>query len=137
MGVPVLSPDQREFLSVLAGRIVPEWRKLDAAGLERSFALIEEALASRPASMRRQFRLFLRAVRWLPAFRFGRPFERLEPAAQDAVLGWLQDAPVALIRKGFWGLKTLVFLGYYGRHEAGEAVGYRPLKAGNTLLHGR
>ena len=29
------------------------------------------------------------------------------------------------VRRGFWGLRTLVFMGYYARPEAAAAIGYR------------
>jgi hypothetical protein len=76
-------------------------------------------------------------IRWAPIVRYGRPFDRLGAVRQDAVLAWLQDAPVAKLRSGFWGLKTLAFLGYYGRPAAGDTIGYRPSRDGNALLHAR
>ena len=41
-------------------------------------------------------------------------------------LTYLQDHPVQLIRAGFWGLRTLAFLGYYGQPETRAAIGYGP-----------
>jgi len=57
--------------------------------------------------------------------RFGRPFTSLEPSRRGSFLGAVQDAPWLLVRRGFWGLRTLVFLGYYGRPAAGAEIGYR------------
>ena len=37
----------------------------------------------------------------------------------------MENAPLLLMRRGFWGIKTLVFMGYYGRDEARAEVGYR------------
>ena len=37
----------------------------------------------------------------------------------------MQDAPLLLLRRGFWGLRTLIFMGYYGRDAARDAIGYR------------
>jgi len=34
-------------------------------------------------------------------------------------------------------VKTLVYLGYYGRPEAAQAIGYRPSPNGNRFLHAR
>jgi len=122
---------------VLAGRIVPESAALDAPARDRLVALVEDLLATRPAKMRRELALFLRVLRWLPAVRYLRPLDRLAARDRDAALRWFQDSPVALFRKGFWGVKTLVYLGYYGRPEAAQAIGYRPSPNGNRFLHAR
>ena len=118
----------RHLLLAIGGRIAPGLRNLDSPGRERFIAIIEHAVSSRNPDVRRQLRLFLLVMRWLPALRYGQPFERLTPPQQDAVLHWFHDAPVRPLRHGFWGVKTLVFMGYYGRPEAGESIGYRPVR---------
>ena len=123
------------FLAV-ATRVVPGVAELDAAGRERFAAIVGKALAERPAALRRQFALFLTVLRWAPLLRFGATFDRLAPAAQDAVLRWLLDAPLAKLRGGFWGLRALVFMGYYGQPETWGTIGYAPSFAGNERLHG-
>ena len=45
---------------------------------------------------------------------------------QDAVLRWFEDNPVGALRSGTWGLKTMVFMGYYGQPETNASVGYQP-----------
>ena len=115
---------------------MPAVAGLDAAGRERFAAIVGKALSERPAALRRQFALFLTVLRWAPVLRFGAPFDRLAPAAQDAVLRWLMDAPLAKLRGGFWGLRALVFMGYYGQLETWGTIGYAPSFAGNERLHG-
>lgn len=132
-----LTEPQWRFVRGLAERIVPEVADLDTEGEARFRAIIDEALAARPPQVRRQFGLFLGLLRWLPALRHGAAFERLTPARQDAALAWFHDCPVGRLRQGFWGLKTLVFMGYYGRAEAGEQLGYAPSFAGNEHLAAR
>jgi hypothetical protein len=56
---------------------------------------------------------------------------------QDAALRWFHDAPLAPLRHGFWGVKTLIFMGYYGRPEAAAEIGYRPARAGAAPFHAR
>jgi len=124
------------FLAI-AKRVVPEIAGLDEAAREEALALVERQLAARPGKMRRELALFLNVIRWAPVARYGRRFDRLGAAEQDAILGWLQDAPVAKLRSGFWGLKTLAFLGYYGRPAAAEAIHYRPSRDGHAFLHAR
>ena len=121
-----LSRDRAQFLQVLAARIVPETADLDSAGINRFFTLIDRALEQREPAVRRQFGTFLAFLRWAPLVRYLVPFEKLSPAHQDAVLSWFQDAPLPLLRAGFWGLKTMVFMGYYGQPETHALIGYAP-----------
>jgi hypothetical protein len=120
----------------VAARVVPAFSALDPEGRDRFAATVRTALAARPRSLQRQFALFLSVVRWAPAVRFGAPFDRLAPARQDAVLRWFMDAPLGKLRGGFWGLKALVFMGYYGQPEVWSAIRYAPSFSGNELLHG-
>ncbi|MBI4867447.1 MAG: hypothetical protein HY816_10900 [Candidatus Wallbacteria bacterium] len=130
----VLGKREWDFLFRVAERVVPEVARLEPDDLGRFRAIVEEALAERPPALQRQFRLFLAVVRYAPAARYLVPFDWLDQTRQDAVLAWFQDCPVGLIRKGFWGLKSLVFMGYYGRAEVGVAIGYRPDPRGNERL---
>ncbi len=130
----VLEPAEWEFLLCLARRIVPETARLDSAGEDEFRAIISNALAARPAAVRRQIGILLKILRWAPVLRYGRPLERLAPASQDAALAWFQDGPVKLLRKGIWGLKAMVFMGYYGRAAGAQAVGWNPSLEGNSEL---
>ena len=112
------------MLEEVAHRVVPESADLDGDGREHFLAIIDRALGDRPPPLRRQIGVFLGLIRWAPLVRFGAPFTRLSPERRDSVLRWLQDGPVALFRKGFWGLKALVFMGYYGRPEVWPKIGY-------------
>lgn len=125
------------LLLSIGERIAPGIARLDPAARGRVIDIIEHALASRPARLQRQLAMFLQVIRWSPIVRYGRAFDRLTPVQQDAVLRWFQNAPVAALRQGFWGVKALVYMGYYGRHEAGEEFGYRPSRSGNALIHAR
>ena len=115
----------RESFRALAATIVPEAKGLDAPAWGDLERIVEEGLASRPASIRRQLRLLVRALDLLPVLRFGKSFRALDPARRTAFLLAVQDAPVLLLRRGFWGLRTLVFMGYYSRPEARDEIGYR------------
>jgi len=112
-------------LRAIGVTVVPEATRLDEAGWAAIEGTVATALASRPAALQRQFLLFLRVVEWLPLVRFGRRFTRLDPARRTRFLKSLQDAPLLLVRRGMWGLRTLLLMGYYGRPEAREEIGYR------------
>lgn len=129
-----LDVGKSEFLRVLAVRIVPETGALDAAGWSRFLAIVDDALQERKPSVRRQFAVFLGVLRGAPALRYGRRFDALSADRQDAVLRWFEDCPVSLLRKGFWGLKAMVFMGYYGQPETHELIGYRARFDGREAL---
>ena len=130
-----LSQEKAQFLHTLAARIVPETSALDEAGAGRFFGIIDNALQERKPEVRRQFAVFLGVVRWAALFRYGSAFERLRAERQDAVLRFFEDCPVSLLRKGFWGLKAMVFMGYYGQPETNQLVGYAPECDGKARLH--
>jgi hypothetical protein len=109
----------------VAATVVPEAAALDAGGWAEIDATVQRALAGRPPALRRQLRLLLRMVQWLPVARFGRRFTALDPDRRTQVLAALQDAPVLLLRRGVWGLRTLALMGYYARPQAAAAIGYR------------
>jgi len=104
--------------------IVPESSSLDNQEWQGLVQVIEALLRDRPESLKRQLRLFLNVIEWLPLIRFGRPFTRLSPDARARVLTHLQNDRIEKIRVGFWGLRTIVLAGYYGRPQAAAAIGY-------------
>ena len=130
-----LSDDSVAFLFVVARRVVPEVADLDERSLARMAVIIDRALSDRPHSVRKQFATFLGVVRWAPVVRYLSPFERLSGTKQDATLRWFESCPVALLRKGFWGLKSLVFMGFYGRTETWDEIGYHPSFDARDRLH--
>lgn len=132
-----LTSKKEAALRRLAARIVPETLELDADGRRRFADIIDEALADRPPAVRRQFATFLGVLDWAPALRYGRRFQALQPASQDTVLRWFEDCPISLLRKGFWGLKAMVFMGYYGQPETHRLIGYAPDFDGRTGLNAR
>jgi hypothetical protein len=115
----------RESFRALGMTIVPEAERLSPAEWIELEQIVEQGLASRPASIRRQLRLFVRILDFLPLLRFGRTFRGLDRERRTRFLLAIQDAPLLLLRRGFWGIRTLVFMGYYARPAAREEIGYR------------
>ncbi|HSP15254.1 MAG TPA: hypothetical protein VLV78_10930 [Thermoanaerobaculia bacterium] len=115
----------RSIFRKLAVTIVPEAGTLDERGWDELEQIIERGLTSRPESIRRQLRILVRALNVLPLIRFGKTFGALDSANRIAFLEGVQNAPLLLVRRGFWGLRTLVFMGYYSRDAARDAIGYR------------
>jgi hypothetical protein len=124
MSERVLAPVRNEFRA-LAVAIVPASAALADAEWDELEAIVERALASRPARMRRQLALFVRLLTVAPLLRHGRRFPSLGPAAQARFLGAVERSPLLLLRRGFWGLRTLVYMGFYGRPAAAAVLGYR------------
>ncbi len=118
----VLSPVRPVFRAV-AVTVVPEAQQLDEPSWSELEGLVEHALRDQPPALLTRLRFFPRAIQWLPVFRYGQTFTSLGGAQRFRILSYLQDHRVERIRCGFWGLRTLVFLGYYGR-PGGLVVDY-------------
>jgi hypothetical protein len=118
-----LNPDPAIFRAVVS-TIVPEAAALDDKGWRDLHQVVEALLRDRPESLKRQLRMFLGAIQWLPLIRYGRLFTRLDASARARVLAHLQNDRIQKIRVGFWGLRTIVLAGYYGRPQAAQAIGY-------------
>jgi hypothetical protein len=111
---------------VVAETVTPEVADLDDENRAGMTAIVDRALFDRDASVRKQLGTFLSVIRLAPALRYGRTFAGLDRARREAVLRWFESCPIALLRQGFWGLKALVFMGYYGRTDAWAEIGYAP-----------
>lgn len=125
----VLHPVQRTLRAV-AETVIPEAASLDPGQWHELEATIERALAARPEVMRRQLVAFLRLIEYLPLARHLRTFSRLPPGARTATLAALERAPLLALRRGLWGLRTLVFLGYYTRADVQRSLGYHAHRDG-------
>lgn len=109
----------------IAETVVSECAQLDAAGWQEFHRIVEHALSQRPAKMRRQLALFIRVLNLLSLLKYRRALHSLQPAERTRFLERIQDSRLLLVRRGFWGLRTLILMGYYARPEARSAVGYR------------
>jgi hypothetical protein len=115
----------RPVLRAIGITVVPEAAQLDEPQWVALEAIVRGALAPRPRALQRQFILLVRAIQWLAVLRYGRRFTALDAARRERFLDQLQNAPVLLVRRGIWGLRTLLLMGYYGRAAGGRVIGYR------------
>ena len=120
----LLSP-VRDTFRAIAVTVVPEASSLDERGWGALDGRVEKRNRRRLAASQIQEVRFVHLLEHLPRLRWGRPFTALAPEERARFLSSLERAPVLLLRRGFWGLRTLVFLGYYARPEAAAAIGYR------------
>jgi hypothetical protein len=129
--VPAPLPDPvRPAFRAAARAFVPETTDADAAAWARLEALVAEALAARPPAVRRQIVLLIRVLDLLALLRHGRRLARLDPERRAAFLEAVGNGPVLALRRGVWGLRTLVMLGWYGQPAVQRAIGYRADPAG-------
>jgi hypothetical protein len=121
---------QRPTFRAAAATFVPELAAADDGAWERLEATVARMLARQPARLTRQLGLFLRLLDGLAlATRLGR-FASQPPDARNTILKRCERAPALLIRRGVWGLRTLVFAGYYTEPDVMAAIGYRATPAG-------
>ena len=121
---PVLAPVRPTFRAI-ASVVVPATTSLDDTGWQRVEAIVEQALAQRPARVRRQLVVFIRLIDALALARHRHRFRFLDEARRARLLERLQDAPVLLLRRGFWGLRTLIYMGWYAQPATARGLGYQ------------
>jgi len=80
--------------------------------------------------MTRQLELFLRVVDALSSLRYRRSLGDSSLDQRVRLLHSLERAPLLLIRRGVWGLRTLVFMGHYTQPSVVDRIGYRARAAG-------
>ena len=122
-------PGGDRFRAIMAA-VVPEAVTLTDDEWRVAASIIARAIATRPARVRRQLGVFLRALDVAALVRHGRGLRALSAAQRTALLDSLSRSRVLALRRGVWGVRTLAFMGYYARPQAALAVGYRASAAG-------
>ena len=122
-GDSLLSPVDAP-LRALAQAFVPELEGGGEAEWHELTRVVESALERQPSATRRQIVLLVRFLDWMPIARHGRRLRSLEPGVRTRFLERLQNSGVLLLRRGVWGLRTLIFMGYYTRADAYADIGY-------------
>ena len=118
------------ILRAVATAVVPESATLDARAWGELESVIARALADREPRVRQQIAAFLRFLQFLPFARHGKTLTGLSASERTAFLESVERSPVMIIRRGFWGVRTLIFMGYYTRDDVGAAIGYRAHRDG-------
>jgi hypothetical protein len=110
----IVAPDRTDDASI------PRADDLDVAGF------VDAWVARLPDAVRRDLGHFLGYLEHLAPVGagFASRFTRLAPAEQDRVLASLEASSADLLRAGFDGLRSLVFLGYYRDARTWKIVGY-------------
>lgn len=113
-----------ETFRAIACVVVPASEELDADGWAGFERIVQSALAARPEGIRRRIVLFVRALDAMARLRLGSGLASAEPLAARRFLEGIERSRVSLVRRGFWGVRTLALMGYYGRPEAASEIGY-------------
>jgi hypothetical protein len=89
-------------------------------------SFVDGWLSHMPSRTVRDLGRFLAYLEHIAPISVGRlsRFTTLEPRAQDRVLGSVEDSSSDLLRAGFDGLRSLVFLGYYRSPRTWNIIGY-------------
>jgi hypothetical protein len=115
--------------------VVPETTSLGARAWIELETVVSQAMARRSSGQQRQLVVFLRLLQTLPISRFGRPFTTLSARQRVTFLESIERSRLLLVRRGFWAVRTLVFMGYYTRDDVAESIGYHRDAAG-WIAHG-
>jgi hypothetical protein len=119
-----LTCDERVFRA-LGVIIVPEASALVESEWQEAYAIIGSALSARPRSVVRQLSVFVRVINLLSLAKYRRGVLKTTESQRAELLRGLERSRVLLLRRGLWGLRTLVFMGYYGRPSVAREIGYR------------
>jgi hypothetical protein len=87
--------------------------------------VVRHALAARPRKVRRQIALFVRLIDLAARARYRRGFAGLDQGRATAMLEGLAASRTLLFRRGVWGLRTLVMMGWYTNPSVVASLGYR------------
>jgi len=124
-----LAPVRGAFRTVTLA-CIPGAAALDAEGWARAETIVDDALAERPESVRRQLLLFMKVLGVLSVLRFGKGLARLDPARARRLLAALERSPRLLLRRGTWGVRTLAYMGVYTQAVVRRDLGYRAAPEG-------
>lgn len=104
---------------------VPATCDIDVERHRKVVQAIDVRLATEPPALTRQLRMLVNILYFLPIVFHLRTFAGLTPAQRQRFLERFQDGPIAKLRVGIWGLRTLVFVGWYADPEVGRQLGWR------------
>jgi hypothetical protein len=114
----------QEPLRAIGSVVLPSPEALDEEGWREAESIIEGALAKKSAGVKLQLQLFLRAVNLLPLATTGKTLVGLPLDRRRVFLERLHRSPLLPLRRGLWGVRTLLFMGYYNQDQIRKGIGY-------------
>lgn len=116
---------------VLQNVLVPRSREFSEGEKVSARALVNLVLMDKGPAIHRRIGLFLWLIDFIAVIMCGHTVGKLNSHQQKRVMDFFYDSPIALFRKGFWGVNTLCKLGVYGQAKIQDEIGYvkRPVKS--------
>jgi len=105
--------------------LVPRSQHFSAEERYSSLLLVNTLLEDQPAKSVKKLIIFMLLIDVTALIRFRGRFRDLSDSQKNRILHSFFNSPIALFRKGFWGLNTLARLGVYGQTGLHEEIGYR------------
>lgn len=107
------------FFGAIQGCLAPRSKQFTSEQKRESLKIVNDFLQNQSRGVHFKLTVFFLFIRFLSFF-----------CGLEAIMTFLFDSPMPILRKGFWGLNTLVKLGVYGQASVYDDIGYK-LK-GNT-----
>jgi len=121
-----VEPRPFQVLIALAGRIVTA-KGADPVAIAHGFdRMLKYALPETQLGINQLLGLFENALPGLLLDGRAKPFTRLSPESQDAVLESWRTSRITLRRCGYQALRRLILLAYYIEESSWPALGYQP-----------
>lgn len=125
--------DEALFRSLTA-TVVPDANSLSESEWPALYAVIDQALGSRPPAVRKQLSAFISLIRIITFVQHAKSFTALPTEQRYGLLHSLETSRIAVLRKGMWGLRTVLMMGFYARPNVASAIGYRADPSGWAAL---
>jgi hypothetical protein len=114
----------QELFRSIATTVVPEASRFAEDEWQECERILDQALSRRPPAIRRQLAILLRVLDGYAFLRRGCGLRALDVADRQEVLHEIERSRLTVLRKGLWGLRTLVLMGCYARPAAAGEIGY-------------
>lgn len=113
------------FFVAIQGCLVPRSQEFTPEQKQESLKIINDFLQNQDGGVRFKLGLFFFLINFLSCLWGLKPFRYLGAQKQKAVMTFLFDCPIPILRKGFWGLNTLAKLGVYGQPSVYPDISYK------------
>ncbi len=125
MKPPFLKGYRRDRFEALQAALVPLFKSFNEEQRQKSRELVNLVLADKSRIIHFKIALFLWVIDMFSILRGGHSFKNLAEDKKYQALDFFFASPVALLRKGFWGLNTLAKIGVYGQHSVYPRLNYQ------------
>ena len=104
--------------------LIPRSQKFNDVQKQDSIKLVNDFVGKMPAATQRKLSLFFKVINLISVATGSHLFQNLSSEKRTKVMHLFFDSPVGLLRKGFWGVSTLVKLSVFGQPSLYTDIGY-------------